>query len=149
MTFRAEVLLNGKTATGIAVPDEVVSGLASGKRPPVQVTIGDYTYRTTVASRGQRFLIPISAENRTGAGVAAGQEIEVDVALDTAPRVVTVPSDLADALEREPEALRFFEGLSYSRQRFFVDSVEGAKTDATRVRRIDKAIGMLREGRTR
>ena len=149
MTFRAEVLLNGKTATGIPVPDEVVNGLASGKRPPVRVTIGDYTYRTTVASRGQRFLIPISAENRTGAGVAAGQEIEVDIALDTAPRVVTVPSDMAEALEREPAALQFFEGLSYSQQRFFVDSVEGAKTEETRRRRIEKALGMLREGRKR
>lgn len=66
-----------------------------------------------------------------------------------APLELTVPSDMAGALEREPDALRFFEGLSYSRQRFFVDSVESAKTEATRMRRIDKAIGMLREGRSR
>ena len=66
-----------------------------------------------------------------------------------APLVLDVPSDMADALEREPEALRFFESLSYGRQRFFVASIEGAKTDATRTRRIDKALDMLREGRTR
>ena len=149
MTFRAEVELSGKTATGIQVPDEVVSGLGSSKRPPVRVTIGDYTYRTTVASRGQRFLIPLSAENRTYAGVAAGDQVEIDIALDTAPRVVAVPSDLAERLEDEPEALRFFEGLSYSQQRFFVDSVESAKTAETRLRRIDKAVGMLRDGHKR
>jgi uncharacterized protein YdeI (YjbR/CyaY-like superfamily) len=67
----------------------------------------------------------------------------------TSPLVLTVPSDMADALEREPDALRIFENLSYSRQRFFVGQVEGAKTAAARVRRIDKAIGMLREGRKR
>ena len=67
----------------------------------------------------------------------------------TAPLVLTVPSDLADALEREPEALRFFEGLSYSGQRHFAYSVESAKTEATRERRVDRAIAMLREGRKR
>jgi hypothetical protein len=149
VTFRAEVLLNGKTATGIQVPDDVVHGLGSGRRPPVRVTIGDFTYRTTVASRGQRFLIPLSAENRTGAGVGAGDEVDVDVELDTKPREVAVPSDLADALEAEPAALRFFEGLSYSQQRWFVLSVEGATQADTRQRRVVKAVTMLKEGRKR
>jgi len=73
----------------------------------------------------------------------------LDLELDIAPRVVAVPSDLAEALEREPQALRFFEGLSYSQQQFHVLSVEAAKTPETRRRRIDKAIGILREGRKR
>ncbi len=72
MKFRATILLAGKTATGIEVPHEVIAALDSGKKPPVRVTLGDHTYRTTIAPRGERFLIPLSAENRESAGVSAG-----------------------------------------------------------------------------
>ena len=90
--------LNGKTATGIEVSDEIVAGLGQGKRPPVRVTIGGYSYRTTVARMGGRFLISLSAENLAAAGVAAGDEVEVGLELDDAPREVEVPADLAAAL---------------------------------------------------
>lgn len=148
MTFRAEVQLNGKTATGIQVPDDVVSALGTSKRPPVQAMINGYTYRSTVARMGGVFMLPISAEVRERAGVAAGDEVEVDLQLDTEPREVEVPADFAEALRSEEEARRFFDGLSYSKQRWFVLSIEGAKTDATRQRRIAKAVSMLQEGRT-
>ena len=42
MNFRATLVLHGKTATGIEVPDEIVTALGAGKRPPVRVSIGDY-----------------------------------------------------------------------------------------------------------
>ena len=98
MRFRATVQLNGKTATGIEVPDEAVAELGQGQRPPVRVTIGSYSYRTTVARMGGRFLVSLSAENRAAAGVAAGDEVEVDLELDDAPRQVEVPADLKAAL---------------------------------------------------
>jgi hypothetical protein len=147
MKFRSVLHLGGKTATGIRVPDEVVTGLGSGKRPAVRVTIGGYTYRSTVAPMGGEFWIPVSAEVRENAGVAAGDEVDVDVELDTEPREVTVPPDLADAIAADAEAQRFFEGLSYSNKRRIVMGIEDAKTAETRQRRIDKAIGMLREGK--
>ena len=149
MRFRATVQLGGKTATGIPVPDEVVEALGAGRRPPVCVTIGGYSYRTTVATRGGGFKLPLSAENREGAGVEAGDEVEVELELDTEPRELEVPADLADALSAEPEARRFFEGLSYSQRQWHVLSIEGAKQPETRRRRIDKSIAMLREHRKR
>jgi len=147
MRFRATILLGGKTATGLRVPDEVVAGLGSGNRPAVSVTINGHTYRTTVAPRGGEYLVPVSAENRERAGVAAGDEVDVDIELDTEPREVTVPPDFADALDRHPDARRFFDGLSYSQKQWFVLGVEEAKTAETRQRRIDKAVARLREGR--
>ncbi|MET1232746.1 MAG: YdeI/OmpD-associated family protein, partial [Candidatus Limnocylindrales bacterium] len=72
---------------------------------------------------------------------------DVNVVLDTAPREVTVPDDFAAALAQEPHASRFFQGLSYSQQRWFVLGIEGAKTPETRQRRIDAAVDRLREGR--
>lgn len=147
MTFRATIDLAGKTATGIRVPPEVIAELDAGKKPAVRVTIGGYTYRTTVATRGGEFRLPISAENRAGAGVAAGDEVDVDVELDTAPREVTVPSDFAAALEPYPDARRFFDGLSYSQRQWFVLGIEEAKKPETRQRRIVKAVERLRDGR--
>jgi len=147
--FRATIELGGKTATGIEVPAEVVASLGTSKRPAVRVTIGGYTYRSTVAVMGGRFLLPLSAEHRAGAGVGAGDEVDVEMELDAEPREVAVPADLRAALDADAGASRFFEGLSYSQQRWYVTPITDAKTDETRQRRIAKAIAMLREGRTR
>jgi hypothetical protein len=146
MRFRAVVELGGKTATGIEVPAEVVEGLGGSRRPAVNVTINGYGYRSTVASMGGRYLLPISAENRKGAGVAAGDEVEVTLELDTAPRELAVPADLAAALDGAPEAKRFFEGLSYSRRQRYVLQVEGAKKAETRQRRIADTVTRLANG---
>jgi hypothetical protein len=148
MRFHATIELNGKTATGFQVPDDVVTALGAGKRPPVRVTIGGHTYRSTVASMGGRFMVGVSAQNRTAAAVAAGDEVDVDLELDTEPREVAVPEDLAVVLDGEPEARRFFDGLSYSRKQWFVLRIEQAKKAETRRRRLDEALTMLREGRS-
>ena len=150
MRFRATVELGGKTATGLEVPADVVASLGSGKRPAVYVTIGGHTYRTTVASRGGRFLVPLSAENRAAAGVTAGEEVDVDIQLDTAAREITVPGDLAGVLARESRAQRFFDGLSYTHRKEWVRWIEDAKKPETRDARIAKTIAALRAGqRTR
>jgi hypothetical protein len=148
MRFRATIELGGKTATGLRVPAEVIAALGPRRQPPVRVTIRGYTYRSTVAVRGDAFLIPVSAEVRAGAGVAAGDEVDVDVELDTEPRTVDVPPDFAEALDRDPDTRRSFDRLSYSHQRRHVLAIEEARTAETRQRRITKAVSMLREGRS-
>lgn len=148
MKFNAIVQLSGKTATGISVPASVVESLGSGKRPAVRVTINGFTYRSTVAPMGGVFMLPISAEIRKGARVAAGDKVEVEVELDTAPREVNVPSDFAEALNSDAAARRYFDGLSYSNRLRIVSPIAEAKTDETRQRRITKAISMLHEGRS-
>ena len=145
MQFRALVELNGKTATGIPVPEQIVTGLGGGKRPKVQVTINGFTYRSSVGSVGGRAMLPVSAQIRDGAGIAAGDEVEVDLELDTAPREVSVPADAAAALAGTPAARAAFEKLSYSHQSRWITSVEDAKTQETRQRRIDKMIAALSE----
>ena len=149
MRFRTTILQAGKTATGIEVPDEVVEALGSGKRPAVKVTINGYTYRSTVAVVSGRYMVGVSAENRAGAGVAGGDEVDVDMELDTAPREVAVPPDLAAALDAEPAARRTFDGLSYSNRSWHVLQVTGAKTEETRQRRIAKSVDVLKQGRAR
>ena len=149
MRFHTTIVQTGKTATGIRVPDDVVEALGSGKRIPVKVTINGYTYRNTVAVMGGEYWVGISAEHRAGAGVAGGEEVDVEMELDTAPRQVIVPDDLAAVLGAEPRARETFDGLSYSNKSWHVLQVTGAKTDETRQRRITKSMETLREGRPR
>jgi Bacteriocin-protection, YdeI or OmpD-Associated/Domain of unknown function (DUF1905) len=147
MRFRAAVEAHGKTATGVQVPAAIVEALGAGKRPPVRVTIGPHTYRSSVAVMGGVFMLGISAENRAAAGVAAGDVVDIDIELDTASREVTVPADFSSALDRDKAARNFFDGLSYSNRLRQVLAIEGAKTAETRARRITKAVESLREGR--
>jgi hypothetical protein len=147
MKFRALIEGAGKTAAGIEVPAEVVAALGQSKRPPVRVTINGYTYRSTVAVLGGRFMLGVSNEVRASAGVAAGDEVEIQMELDTAPREVTIPPGLAKELAGDPAARKAFDALSYSKQRLLVDPVANAKTAETRERNIAKALSTLRAGR--
>ena len=149
MRFRATLETEGKTATGINVPAEVVEALGGGKRPRVTVTINGHTYRSSVAVLGGRYMLGVSAENRAAAGVEGGQDVDVELELDTAPREVTVPPDFAAALAAEPAAQATFDGLSYSNKSWHVLQIDGAKTDETRQRRIAKSVEALRDGRVR
>jgi hypothetical protein len=147
MKFRTTLLQSGKTAVGIQVPDHVVEALSAGKRPPVRVTINGYTYRNTIAVMGGVYMVGVSAENREKARVAGGDEVDVDIELDTQPRELSLPPDFREVLDREPAAKRFFDTLSYSRQQALVQPIDQAKTPETRQRRLDKALTAVREGR--
>lgn len=149
MKFTAELESTGKTTAGFEVPAEIVEKLGGGGHPKVSVTVNGYTFRTSIARMGGRYLLGVSVERRTAAGVSAGDVLEVDVELDTAPREVDVPEELAAALAADPAASEFWQTLSYSKQQWHVAQVTSAKTEETRDRRIEKSIGMLREGRAR
>jgi hypothetical protein len=142
--FHTKILQAGKTATGIQIPDEVIEKLRSGKKPPVRVTINGQSYRSTVAVMGGKFMVGVSAENRAKTGVSGGDEVDVELALDTEPREVTVPAEFAKALGANPGAKKKFDGLSYSKKQAFVVSIEGAKTQETRERRVAKAVEELK-----
>jgi Bacteriocin-protection, YdeI or OmpD-Associated/Domain of unknown function (DUF1905) len=149
MRFHTTILTTGKTAAGIKVPDKIVEALGAGKRPAITVTIKGYTYRNTIAVMGGVYMVGVSAEHRAGAGVAGGDEVDVDIELDTAPREVAVPADFTAALDAAPKARATFDSLSYSNKSWHVLQVTGAKTDETRQRRIAKSVEMLNEGRAR
>jgi hypothetical protein len=143
MQFRTTILRAGKTATGIEVPPEVVEALGASKRPPVRVTIRGYTYRNTIAVMGGKYMVGVSAEHRTGAGVGGGDELDVDIELDDEPRTVELPPELARALAKDKTAKATFDALSYSNQRRHAQGIAGAKTDETRERRLKKTLAEL------
>ena len=143
MEFRAVIEQSGVTATGIPVPDEVVAGLGPGKRHAITVTINGHSYRSSVAPYRGAYMIALSAENRTKAGVAGGDEVDVTVELDDQPRTVEEPAALSAALAADPAARTAFDQLSFSNQRRHVLAIDSAKTDATRQRRLDAVLAEL------
>jgi hypothetical protein len=148
--FTTVLSLENKNATGIHVPPEAVVALGGGRRPAVVATVNGYTYRATVMGYDPADpLMPFTAEHRAASGLKAGDPVEVELVLDTAPREVEVPEDLAAALAADPAAKAFFDGLSYSNKRVHTLSVLDAKTPETRARRVEKSIALLREGRVR
>jgi hypothetical protein len=145
MKFRTKILAAGKTAAGIEVPAKVVAALGSSKRPPVRATINGFTYRSTVAVMGGKFMLGISNDVRKSAGVEAGETVDVDLELDTEAREVPMPPDFAAALARDAKAKKFFEGLSYSKKLRLVIPID-IKNVETRKQRIAKTVEQLKKG---
>ncbi len=144
-TFRAVLEPTGGNNVAIVVPDEVVKDFGRGKRVPVRVTVDDdYTYPSTVSAMGGRFLLSFNAETRAATGRAAGDEVDVRLELDDVPRTVTPPEALAAALREDAAAATSWEALSYSKQKEHARSVESAKAEETRERRVAKVMASLR-----
>jgi hypothetical protein len=141
--FTTDLLATGGSTTGFLVPEAVVQELGGGRRPTVAVTVNRHTWRTSIAPMGGRFLIGVSAAVRDAAGIAAGQTHTVGVELDTAPRSVEVPDDLAAALAAHPAAAEAWERLSQSHQRRHAEAVAAAKKPDTRRRRVASTIAKL------
>jgi hypothetical protein len=146
-TFRTTLWAAGGNNVGIVVPPDVVAAFERGKRVPVVVTIdGGYQYRNTIASMGGQFLISFNAATRQATGRGAGDDVEVRLDVDDAPRVVEVPAELAAELQRDGAAKAAWEKLSFSHQRAHAESITGAKADATRAKRVAKVLEALRAG---
>lgn len=149
MRFDAELRLNGKTATGIPVPERVIDGLAGGRRPHVTVSLNGYTFQTSLGTMSGQVLIPVSGIVRAAAGIEAGDRLDVEIELATQSTQVEVPQDLHAALAAEPDASAFFAGLTASQQRGYTEWIEQARKPETRQRRLEATVDALREHRSR
>ncbi len=145
--FQTTILTAGTTATGICIPDDIIEKFGAGKKPPVKISLNGYTYSSTVGVMGGKSMVPVSADVREAAGVKGGDTLTVEIELDTEIRAVTLPPDFKKALDKNVKAKKFFETLSYSKQKNHVTIIDQAKTDETRQRRIEKAISDLTEGK--
>lgn len=131
-------------AGAIVLDDEQVAALSDAKAFPVVVTIGDRSARLRLARIGGKNLIGFSKAARAEMGVDLGDDIDVVIAPDAGERTVDVPEALAAALQADPVARAAFDGLSYSRRKEIARSIADSKQDATRQRRLEKALADLR-----
>jgi hypothetical protein len=143
--FRTRLLKGGDgTATGIVVPDAIVVRLSGGRRAPVNVTLNGFHYRSTITMMGGKAMLPVSAERRAAARIAAGDLLDVTLSLDTAERTVEVPPALAKALAGDKRAKAAFDALAYTYRKEHAHAVADAKAEETRARRIAKIIAGLK-----
>ena len=142
MKFKTKIVQTGNN-TGIEISEEQLEELGGGKRPLVEVTLNNYTYRSAVGKMGNRFMISLSAENRKNAQVLGGDELEVIIELDTKPRTVEVPIELQQELDKDQIKKEKFEKLAPSKKKVMALSVASAKTDETRDRRSQKILSEL------
>jgi Bacteriocin-protection, YdeI or OmpD-Associated/Domain of unknown function (DUF1905) len=140
-TFSTTILAMGNN-TGIEVPPANIAELGNGKKPAVTVYLPGYSYPSTVAVMGGNSMIPLSKAHREASGLTGGDTVEVTLELETAPRTISVPADLAAALDAAGATERF-EALAFSKRKEFVRQVDEAKTPETRARRIEKLLGQL------
>ncbi len=149
LTFRAVLEPHGPAAA-VLLSDEQLAAVSDGRKtPPVRVTVNGHTFAGRIARRHGETMIGFSRATREACGVEPGEEIELTVAPDDAPREVEVPGDLATALAAAPGASERFESLSYTNRKEYVRWVTEAKRPETRERRVAETVGRVREGRTR
>ncbi|MFD6699951.1 MULTISPECIES: YdeI/OmpD-associated family protein [unclassified Microbacterium] len=130
-------------AGAIVLTDAQVAEISSAKAFPVAVTIGQSTARLRLARMGGKNLIGFSKANRAAMGIELGEEFDAVIAPDAAERTVDVPEALASALA-DAGLTAAYDGLSFTRRKEIAVSVADAKQEATRDRRIAKALDELR-----
>jgi hypothetical protein len=147
--FRAQLQRRGPAAAVVLDEIQVAAVGEGAKRFPVVATVNGYTWRTSVARMGGEFLLGLNREVRDGAGIQAGDEVEVTIELDEAPREVEVPADLAAALAADPQAAASFEQMAFTHRKEYARWIAEAKRDETRQRRVAQAVEMIKAGKSR
>ena len=116
-------------------------------RPPVRVTIRGFTFRTTPARYGTEYYVVVNRANRAAIGIDRGDRVRIRFELDTEPRVVKPPPELAASLASSAAAKAMYGKLAYSHQKAYADWVAEAKRPETRVRRGAESVKRLLAGR--
>lgn len=141
-TFTTKLLGFGNN-TGIEVPPANIAELGSSKKPPIEVSVNGYTYKSTVAVMNGRYMISFAKAHREASGIQAGDQIKVVLVLDEGVREVVIPEQLRTSLQNE-NLLEAFNKLAYSSRKEAVRQVNDAKAEETRGRRIEKIVASLR-----
>ena len=145
--FTTTILTAGKTATGICIPDQIIESFNAGKKPPIKITLNGFAYRSRVAVMGGKYMVGVSADVRAASGVKGGDTLTIEIELDNEERKVELPDDFKKLLDKNLNAKKFFQALSYSKQKNYVTLIDQAKTEETRQKRMDKSISDLIVGK--
>lgn len=149
LRFTTTLMARGPAAAVVLDEDQVAAVGEGAKRFPVVATVNGHTWRGSVTRMRGEFLLGLSRAVRAQAGAEAGDTVEVELALDEAPREVAVPDALERALAGDAETKAAFDALAYSHRKEFARWVAEAKREETRDRRVTTTLEMVREGRTR
>src|SRR5262245_23672297 len=145
MRFRVRIEDTGRGGAAVTLPFDPKTEFGKA-RAPIRGTVNGVPFRSTIAIYGDVAYLGVATALRQAAGAEIGDEVDVEVELDDAPREVDVPPELAAVLKRDPEAARVFETLSFTHRKEYARWIAEAKRADTRERRLAKAAQMLRDG---
>ncbi len=146
VTFSTIVIPDGNHAS-IAIPDEVLAELGTNRRAPLRVTVNGHTYQSTATAVGGECRVVFPSADRVAAGVTGGDTVDVTLELDSGFREVDLHPEFVAALASA--GLReAFDELGYSHRKEHARSVNEAKADDTRTRRIAAALEKVRSRTT-
>ena len=144
-TFTATIENAGGGGAFVRVPFDVEEAFGS-KRPKVNARIGGIPYRGTLVRMGADYhILGVLKEIRQKIGKSFGDDVDVVIELDTAQRVVKIPSDVMAELKKDKALQSAFESLSYTHQKEDIRWIEEAKRAETRQARVIKTIEMLKQ----
>ncbi len=130
----------------ITIPFGVQEVYATKGRVKVKATFDGHPYRGSLAPMGGKHVLGVRKAVRQAIGKNYGDTVNVVIELDTEPPTITVPKDFKQALTGDKQAQDFFDSLSYTHRKEYVQWIEGAKKTETRTRRLNKAIENLMQG---
>ncbi len=145
--FEAEVLGEGG-GTWVDVPLDLKQTYGKGNLVPIVAMFnGTVPYRGILAMMGGAHpMLLVRSDVRAQLGVQVGDRVNVRIELDTAPRVVELPEDVAAAVNANSEAMAGWEKMSPGHRRDFVRWIEDAKRPETRQRRLEETVRKLAAG---
>jgi hypothetical protein len=129
----------------VPVPQDIAAKLGLKGFPKIQAVIAGTPYRGSLMPMGDgTYCLGVLKSIQEAAGVGFGDTITVELGLDSAPRTVEVPPDLAKALQRDKKAASAWEALSYTNRKEHARALEEAKRPETRERRLANTLEFLR-----
>ena len=136
------------TWTYLSIPLEVSSTFASKGQVKVKGTLNGHPFRSTALPMGDgsHYLV-VGKGIRDQIRANQGDTVKVVMELDTEERRVEVPEEFRNALAHQPDAAKAFEKMSYSHQKEWVNWIFSAKQAGTRLRRIEKAVALILQGK--
>lgn len=145
--FQAVIEAGDGGGAFVIVPFDVEK-IFGQKRVKIKASIGGEPYRGTLVRMGTpHHMLIVLKEIREKIGKSIGDEVTVEIEEDLELRQVKVPVDLRDALAAEPAAQDFFNKLSFTHQKEYVQWIEEAKRQETRQARIQRTVEMLLKGK--
>ncbi len=143
--FRTIITKTG-TRTFISIPFDPNLVWGVKQRHHITGSVNGCPVRGSLGSDGSQYFLPLGAAWRRDNGLEVGAEVEV-VLSPEGPQSAELMPDVARALEAEPAAKVFFEGLASFYRNTYINWIESAKRPETRQARIEEMINLLKAGK--
>jgi hypothetical protein len=139
----------GRGGTLVPVPRAVATKLGLRGMPKIRAVIDGQPYRGSLMPMGDgTWCLGVLKSIQEAAGVGSGDTVTVELEVDTAPRVVDPPPDLARALVKDMKLAAAWEKLSFTNKKEMALSLTEAKKPETRERRVAAALALLARERS-